>query len=154
MWQKVCMLNRQNRIALGRIERRASKSSLFILLTPRSNAIAAASMRFSPCYSCEWVPLLQWNSTGKSVISWRALLLQTCMAKRDRAQGEGQLTASRARPTISCSAGRSGEAHDAPLLQPKLTNETICSEKRTCEKMTFWAFTLEVGNLKISWEVT
>lgn len=59
------------------------------------------------------------------------------MGKRDRAQGEGQLTASRDGPTISCSAGRSGKARDALLLQPKLTNETNCSEKRKCEKMTF-----------------
>lgn len=134
---------------------RASKSSLFILLTPRRNNVAAASTGFSPCHRREWVPLLQWNSTGKSVISWRALPSQTCLGQRDRVQGEEWRPDFALGPTISLRAARRGTAHPTlVLLQLKLTNEAICSEKRTCEKMTYWASTLEVSTLKISKEVT
>ncbi len=97
--------------------RRASTSSLFILLTPRSNDIAAASAAFSPSCQHEWLPLSQWNSTTKSLISWRVLPLQTCMGRKDRAQAEGQLSVR--------GAGQTQQSYDALLLELKLTNDII-----------------------------
>lgn len=61
----------------------ASEWSLFILLTPWSN------------HQHEKLPLLQWNSTCKSLISWRAFPLQAGMGKKQTGHRERGISPSR-----------------------------------------------------------
>lgn len=64
------------------------KQCLFIWLSPPSNAITAARRAFSPSCPHEWLTLSEWNSTGKSRISWRVLPLRARVGRKDWAQNE------------------------------------------------------------------